>query len=131
MSIFSFIGNIFKPAADLVDELHTSEEEKGQIKIKLSELKAKHAEIEAKVTARMLELQSQVIEANSKIAIAEQEHGNWLSKSWRPLTSICFVLMLLAMGTGLIAYNQFLAGVAGGFLGIYAPLRSFVDKKRN
>jgi hypothetical protein len=28
MSIFNFISNIFKPAVDLVDELHTSEEEK-------------------------------------------------------------------------------------------------------
>jgi hypothetical protein len=28
MGIFSFISNIFKPAVDLVDNLHTNEEEK-------------------------------------------------------------------------------------------------------
>ncbi len=28
MNIFNFISNIFKPAVDLVDELHTSDEEK-------------------------------------------------------------------------------------------------------
>ena len=28
MSIFNFISNIFKPAVDLIDELHTSDEEK-------------------------------------------------------------------------------------------------------
>ena len=28
MGIFDFIGSIFKPAADLVDNLHTSDEER-------------------------------------------------------------------------------------------------------
>lgn len=129
MSIFAFIGSIFKPACDIVDSIHYSGDEKDKNKIKLSELKNQLAQIEAQVSTKMLELQSQIIEANSKIAVQEQVSGNWLSKSWRPLTSVCFTIMLCLMGTGVIEFNQFLAGIAGGFLGIYAPLRSLVDKK--
>lgn len=121
MSLFSFIGDIFKPAADLVDELHVSEEEMGILKNKL-------AEIEAKVAVRVLDLQSQIVEANSKVAISEQEHGNMLSKSWRPVVSIIMSGLLVAMGLGAIPFNQFLAGIAGGFLGIYTGARSYEKK---
>jgi len=130
MSIFSFLGSIFKPAADLIDNLHDSKEELGNIAVKKAELKNKLAEIEAQVSSKVLQLQSLVIEANAKIAVAEQEHGNLLSKSWRPVCSIVFVILLVAMGLGVVEYNQFLAGIAGSFLGIYTSLRSLVDKKK-
>ena len=81
MSIFSFIGEIFKPAADLIDELHVSTEELGQLRNEL-------AQIEAKVSIKVLELQSVALESQSKLAIAEQQYGNLLSRSWRPLVSL-------------------------------------------
>ena len=129
MSVFSWIGDLFKPVADLVDEVHTSTEEKGQIANRASELKNKLAEIESKVATKTLSLQSQIIEANSKIAVAEQKHGNVLSKSWRPLCSIGSFCALVAMGTGQMEYNQFLATIFGGFLGIYTGARSWEKKK--
>ena len=122
MSVFSWISNIFSPVSDLVDELHFSGEEEGRLRNKL-------AEIEAKVATRTLELQSQIIEANSKIAISEQQSGNWLSKSWRPLCSLGSFASLVAMGTGYMEYNQFLATIFGSFLGIYTGARSWEKKK--
>ena len=38
MSIFSFISSIFKPAADLIDDLVTTDEERLQLKTKLKEV---------------------------------------------------------------------------------------------
>ena len=122
MSLFSWISEIFTPVSDLVDELHFSGEEEGRIRNKL-------AEIEAKVATRTLELQSQIIEANAKIATAEQEHGNWLSKSWRPLCSLGSFAALVLMGTDVMVYNQFLATIFGSFLGIYTGARSWEKKK--
>lgn len=122
MSIFGFLGSIFQPAADLVDELHVSDEEMGQLKNQL-------AQIEAKVSIKMMELQSKVIESNTKVAIAEQEHGNLLSKSWRPLVSLGMVSLLMAMGFGFIELNELLAQISGGFLGIYGIGRS-VEKSK-
>jgi hypothetical protein len=122
MSLFSWIGDLFSPVADLVDNVHTSTEEKLALRNKL-------AEIESKVATKTLDFQSQLIEANSKIAIAEQRSGNWLSKSWRPLCSLGSFASLVAMGTGLMEYNQFLATIFGSFLGIYTGARSWEKKK--
>ena len=68
MSIFSWIGGLFEPAAAVVDELHYSGEEKGhhqekmaKHKAKMSELKNHMAQIEAKVATKTLELQSQIL----------------------------------------------------------------------
>lgn len=129
MSIFDWIGSLFKPASDLVDELHFSGEEEANAKAKMAELKNKLAEIEAKVATRTLDLQSQIIEANSKIAVAEQQHGNWLSKSWRPICSLGSFASLMLMGTGYMEFNQYLAMIFGGFLGIYTGARSWEKKK--
>jgi hypothetical protein len=122
MSLFSWIGDLFSPVADLVDNVHTSTEEKLALRNKL-------AEIESKVATKTLDFQSQLIEANSKIAIAEQQSGNWLSKSWRPLCSLGSFASLVAMGIGLMEYNQFLATIFGSFLGIYTGARSWEKKK--
>lgn len=122
MSLFAFLSGIFKPAADLIDEIHTSDEEAGKLRNEL-------AQIEARVSIKLMELQSQVIDANAKVAVSEQQHGNWLSKSWRPLTSLGMLSILISMAVGLVEFNELLAQIAGGFLGIYGVGRS-VEKKR-
>lgn len=119
--IFSFLSEVFKPAAELIDNIHTSPEEMGI-------LKNKFAEIEAKVSVKLMELQMKVIDANSQVAIAEQQHGNWLSKSWRPIVSLGMLAILLAMGFGAIEFNELLAQISGGFLGIYGIGRS-IEKR--
>ena len=129
MSIFSFIGDIFEPATKLVDDLHYSGEEKGAIDNRKAELRNKLAEIENRVSIKMMDLQSQAVDANTKVAIAEQKHGNFLSKSWRPVTSLSMVALLIAMGFEIAPYNDFIAKVAGGFLGIYGIGRSYEKKK--
>ena len=129
MSIFSWLGSIFEPAAKLVDDLHYSGQEKAESKAKLSELKNELAQIEAKVATKTLEFQSKLIEANSKIAVAEQKHGNMLSKSWRPICSLGSFGMLVAMGFDIIPFNNFLAMIFGSFLGIYTGARSWEKKK--
>ena len=129
MSIFSWLGGLFEPAAKIADEFHFSGEEKADAKAKMAELKNVLAEIESKVATKTLALQSQIIEANSKIAVAEQQHGNFLSKSWRPICSLGSFAALIAMGTGLMPWNQFLATIFGSFIGIYTGARSWEKKK--
>lgn len=130
MSILSFLGSIFKPAVDLVDELHDSEEELGNIEIKKAELHNKLAEIESKVGLKLMDLQSKALDMQTKIAVAEQEHGNTLSKSWRPIASLAMTGLLVAMGLDFIQYKPLLVQVAGGFLGIYGLGRSYEKAKK-
>lgn len=129
MSVFSWIGDIFDPISKTIDDLHFSGEEKGEAQAKMAELKNKLAEIEAKVATRTLDFQSQLVEANSKIAVAEQMHGNFLSKSWRPLCSFGCFIMISLMGFGVIPFNVYLFGFYSGFVGVYIPARSWEKKK--
>jgi len=120
--MISSILNIFKPAADLIDNLHTSEEEKGQIKTKL-------AEIEAKVATRLMDLQSKVVDSNAKIAVAEQEHGNTFVKMVRPIISLgCFSILMLT-GFEVIPEKELILQICGGYLGFYGYLRTTEKKK--
>lgn len=136
MSIFNFITDIFKPAKEIIDEFHFSGEEQGNIEIekqkievKKIELQNKLAEIESSIGLKMLDLQYKISELTSKIAISEQQFGNWLSKSWRPLVSIMFAVQLELMAFKVVEFNVVLAGIAGSFLGVYVPLRSWEKKK--
>ena len=129
MSVFSWIGDLFGPISKTIDDIHHSGEEKEKHKAKMSAIKNELAQIEAKVATRTLDFQSQLIEANSKIAIAEQMHGNWLSKSWRPICSLGSFVSLVAMGVGVMEFNSFLATIFGSFLGVYTGARSWEKKK--
>lgn len=93
MNITDFISGIFKPFADLVDNVHTSSEEKQTLRNKL-------AEINAALTVKMLELEGQIIEAQSKVLVAEIQGNSWLQQNWRPLTMVTFVVLIVATWLG-------------------------------
>ena len=78
MSIFNFISNIFKPAVDLVDELHTSDEEK----LKLQSMLKK---VENDFNGKVLEYESRLMEAQSSIIRSESGGQSWLQRNWRPI----------------------------------------------
>lgn len=122
MSILGFMSQVFTPAADLVDELITSDEERLKIQAKL-------AQIEAKVSVKLLDLQTKVVEAQADVAKSEQQYGNALSRSWRPIVSVAMAGTLMAMGFGFIPFNDLLAQIAGGFLGIYGIGRTLEKRK--
>jgi hypothetical protein len=130
MSVLALLSGIVKPLGDAIDSIFTSDEERGEIEVKKAELKAKLAELEQKVATRMLDLQGQALEANAKVAVAEQTSGNWLSKSHRPLTSLAMTTLLVAMAFEFIPYNDTIAKLAGGFLGLYGVGRSYEKTKR-
>lgn len=93
MNITDFISGIFKPFADLVDNVHTSSEEKQTLRNKL-------AEINAALTVKMLELEGQIIEAQSKVLVAEIQGNSRLQQNWRPLTMVTFVALIVATWLG-------------------------------
>jgi len=93
MSILSFIGQIFEPAAKLIDDLHTSAEEK-------LALKAKLLEIQAGVLSESLELEKTALEAKASIIIQEAKSDSWLTRSWRPLVMLSLAGSVLAYWFG-------------------------------
>jgi len=88
MSIISAIASLFKPARDLLDELITTDEERGQINLALEQL-------QNNVISEMTQLEKAKIEAQSAIIIAEAQGGSWLQRNWRPLSMITFLVIMV------------------------------------
>lgn len=93
MGVLSFVKDIFKPAADLVDNVHTSTEEKLELRNKL-------AEIEKEVSLKALELENNLIQAQSNIIVAEANSDSWLTKSFRPGIMVAITALLFSYWFG-------------------------------
>ena len=118
MGILSFITDIFKPAAEVIDELHVSEEEKGKLRNEL-------ASIQAKAQQELLKYEAKVLETHAKISVAESNSSHWITATWRPLCSILLVGILILAAFDLAHPKPELYELAKIFLGTYAGGRSF------
>lgn len=98
MNIFGFIGQIFEPAAKLIDSLHTSEAEKLGAKQKLYEA-------QAEVTGKLLDYERLLLESQAKIITAEAQGSSWLQRNWRPITMITFLILVVCDSFGLLAFR--------------------------
>jgi len=104
--IIGFLGTIFKPASELVDNLHTSKEEKLQLRNTLIEMKNQlKIRLEEEVTKRW--------EADSK-------SDSWLSKNVRPMTLVYLMglLTLFALTDGNIGTFQ----IEEAYIGLFRAL---------
>ena len=100
MSIFSLLAKPFEilagSAVSIIDELHTSGEEKDAAKLALTKIM-----LEAQAVSE--QIGQDAIDAQRDVIIAEVKDGSWLSSSWRPLS------MLTLMG--LIVWQVIFASV--------------------
>ena len=92
-NIVSKISEIFQPVADVVDELHTSEEEKLTLKAKLLSIQTQMASI-------LIEYEKKLLEYQSKVLNAEATGHSWLQRNWRPITMLVFVALITATWLG-------------------------------
>ena len=97
-SIFSAIGGIFKPIADTIDNVHTSDEERLTAKATLTA-------VQAEVAKKWFDMEMKLMDLQAKNTMAEMEHGSWLTKSWRPMVMIGFFIMLVSHWFGFTPAN--------------------------
>ncbi|WP_066018018.1 3TM-type holin [Endozoicomonas atrinae] len=94
MGILEFIGGIFKPAADLIDNVHTSDEERLELRKQLDEIQAgvqlKMIELEHKV----LEYETKVLEAQQAVITAEAQGKSWIQRNWRPILMMVIIAIV-------------------------------------
>lgn len=94
MNVLNLIGQIFEPAATLIDNLHTSKEEKLQQKAILLKL-------QTDFLIQGLEYEQEQLKAKAAIITAEAKSDSWITRSWRPITMLSFVGATLAYWFGL------------------------------
>lgn len=98
MNILGLIRDIFKPAVELVDELHTSEEEK------LIQ-KAKTLDTYVKALDQGLNYELEALKQRAAIVEAEAKSEHWLTSTWRPITMLSFVALVVADQTGILHFR--------------------------
>lgn len=98
MNIFSLIREIFNPAVKLVDEVHTSEEEK---------LQHKAATLESYVNALevALDYESDMFSRQAEIVQKEAESEHWLTSTWRPITMLTFLCLVVCDQFGWLTFR--------------------------
>jgi|TARA_B100001094_G_C18194516_1_gene809662 hypothetical protein len=117
MGLFDFISNIFSPAAKIVDELHTSDEEKLKLKNEL-------ANIQGKAQDRILDYESKLAEYRHKLLIAEANSPHPFVAMWRPICSTALVTIIVLASFGLCQPGPELYKLAEIFLGAYVGGRT-------
>ncbi|MFA3791753.1 3TM-type holin [Aliiglaciecola sp. SL4] len=94
IGIMEFIGGIFKPAADLIDNVHTSDEERLILKKQLDEISSgvqlKMIELEHKV----LEYETKLLQAQQAVIIAEAQGKSWIQRNWRPVLMMVIIFIV-------------------------------------
>jgi len=95
MNVFSFISNIFEPAVKLIDEIHTSDEEKLQLQ---AQIKA----VENELLAKVIDYESKLLESKTSIITAEATGQSWMQRNWRPITMLTFLALVVLNSFGLL-----------------------------
>ena len=106
MSIFSWIGSLFKPAVDLIDELHVSDEERLKLRNEL-------ASIQSKMQAK-----------SAEVMIAESKSDHWIVAAVRPICTLVLFSIILIGSFGYIKTPPEVYSLAEIFMSIYAGGRS-------
>ena len=98
MSVLGFLSGLVKPVTNLIDNLHTSDEEKGQLVNALTK-------IENEMSSKLLEYESKLIESKTKIITAEAAGQSWIQRNWRPLTMLTFLVLIVGHYLGILAFE--------------------------
>ena len=96
MGVTELIAGIFKPAATLMDELHTSEEER---------LKAKGhlLDVQAAAMQRVFDYEKELIKGQQAIVNSEAKSEHFIVAAWRPITMLTFLVLAVGDSLGLLA----------------------------
>ena len=98
MNVLGLIGQIFKPAMEMIDNVHTSAEEKLIQKAQLLEL-------QTTFLTQALDYESEQLKSKTAIIMAEANSASWLARNWRPITMLTFLVLVVADSFGLLAFR--------------------------
>jgi hypothetical protein len=96
--IFDFLTAAIKPVTDLIDNLSTSDKERGELKNQMISL-------ENQMQSKLLDYETKLLDAQSSIITAEAKGESWIQRNWRPLTMLTFTALIVSRWMGFSAPN--------------------------
>jgi hypothetical protein len=94
----SILGAIVKPVADLIDDLHTSDEEKANLRMGIMA-------VQVEMGSKLLEYETKRLEAQQKVIEAEAKSGHLITSMWRPVTMLTFLGLIVSYWLGYTPEN--------------------------
>lgn len=85
--IVDIVSGLLKPAADIIDELHTSEDEKLAAKTKL-------LVIQTQGVSAVIDYEKNLAAEQGQTIREEAKGESWIQRSWRPLTMLMFASII-------------------------------------
>lgn len=90
-TIFDSLGEIVAG----LDELVTSDEERDKIRAEMESVRLDLA-------ARVLEMEAELVQRRASIVEAEAKGESWIQRSWRPVTMLTFLVLVVMHHLGLL-----------------------------
>ncbi|RZF83724.1 hypothetical protein EXT46_05370 [Pseudoalteromonas sp. CO325X] len=97
--------NVVEPVANLIDDLFTSDEEKLLATNELAKIESVINTEVIGLQRQVLELKSVVVKQQASIITAESQGHSWLQRSWRPLTMLTFLFLIICDSFGLLEFR--------------------------
>ena len=96
--MWGWLSELVTPVTNLIDELHTSDEERLKIRQAMMQ-------IQAGLTARVLDYETRLAESRAKVITAEAQGASWLQRTWRPITMLTFLTLVVFDSFGWLEYR--------------------------
>ena len=98
MSLLTLLSSAITPVTNLIDEMHTSDDERLQAKNALAKL---HAEMSSEIVT----YETQLLKSKANIISAEANGKSWLQRNWRPITMLTFLALVVCDSLGLLPFR--------------------------
>ena len=85
---------------NLLDDVFTSDEERQKLTNELAKIdNQRHAQVLA-LESKVVDLQGQLLQAQAQVVTAEAKGESWLQRSWRPITMLTFLVLIICDSFG-------------------------------
>jgi hypothetical protein len=98
MGVLDFLSGAVKPITDLIDNLSTSDEERGKLQIELTR-------IENEFLGKALEYEAKLLDTQGRVVEAEAKGQSWLQRNWRPITMLTFLVLVVCDSFGILKFR--------------------------
>lgn len=92
------LAAIFKPVTAAIEHILPSGDAKVQLQQKIVE-----AQIQA--ASQLVAYEQQLLDAQSKVITAEATGNSWIQRSWRPITMLTFLALVVADALGFLPFR--------------------------
>ena len=96
--MWSFVSGLIAPVTDLVGKFVEDKD-------KANELRAQMFGVQMQMSEKMMDYEKQLLESQKSVIVAEATGQSWLQRSWRPITMLTFLFLVVADSFGWLAFR--------------------------